>query len=157
MQEQIRIATALDNILEKLTGAIKKAYVAEGKAKAALEQATLDFARSEEQLSRLYQAKAYEIVMDDEWEAASIDPRVSEKTQTWAEMVIERLLKKDEDWNNALGDHYDLQQAATTARADALEAQGKASGLHEELGAWKNRTLLRTALLNAMSPESRSL
>ena len=152
MQEQFRINEAFERRQEEVLALLAKRRTADAKARSLLERTQLAFARAEEALARLYQRKTYEITMDPEWEAASVDPRSGTKSEGWAEIVIEHLVSEDADWLAAKKTYYDAQELASSARQDAIAVQAEIASLHEEIGALKNRAIMRAALLFASQP-----
>ena len=152
MQEQQRINVAFEARQEEVLALLSKRRTADAKARSLLERAQLAFARAEEALARLYQRKTYEITMDPEWEAASVDPRSGAKSEGWAEIVIEHLVSEDADWLAAKKTYYDAQELASSARQDAIAVQAEIASLHEEIGVLKNRAIMRAALLFASRP-----
>lgn len=121
------------DLLESLEKAIDKAYAELAKAKVALERANMDMAKGEEEMTRLYQVKAYMITESDAWEESSIDPRTDEPTEDWGNMVIDRMINQDPDWSEAKADYYKRQQEHAVARGAAHEAQAKVDGLEAKL------------------------
>ena len=150
--EQFRINEAFEARQEEVLALLSKRRTADAKARSLLERTQLAFARAEEALARLYQRKTYEITMDPEWEAASVDPRSGAKSEGWAEIVIEHLVSEDADWLAAKKTYYDAQELASSARQDAIAVQAEIASLSEELGALKNRAVYRAALIFASRP-----
>lgn len=121
------------DLLDSLDKTIEKAYSGLAKAKVQLERASLTMAKGEEEITRLYQIKSYMITEDDAWEESSIDPRTGEPTEDWGNMVIDRMINQDPDWNEAKADYYKRQKEHSDARATVHDAQAKVDGLEAKL------------------------
>jgi len=147
--EEFRINEAYEVRQEEVLVVLKQKRISEVKAKIALEKASLKRMRLEEDMSRLYQGKVYDIKNHDEWEDALA---VSPDNQDWEAIVIEHLLTSDEAWMEMMQAVYDAQQDEQSKRAVALSMQADVANLHEELGMMKNRGITRAALFFAMAP-----
>jgi hypothetical protein len=152
ISEQFRINMAFEDRQEEILVVLVKKRVLDAKSRSLLERANLAFARAEEELTRVYQRKTYEITQDPNWESAAVDPREGVKTAGWSEIVIEHLVAEDAEWLAAKKTYYEAQELASKARQDAMLAQAEVASLNDELGALKNRAIYRAALLYASVP-----
>lgn len=150
--EHFGIMAAMESRQEELLALLDKRRKADAKAKSLLERANLAFARAEEELSRLYQRKIYEITQDPEWEPASIDPRTGTKTDSWGEIVIGHLVDSDQEWLAAKKAYYDAQELSSSARQEAMSYQADLATIVDEMGVLKNRSIYRAALMFASRP-----
>jgi len=147
--EEFRINEAYEVRQEEVLVVLKQKRISEVKAKIALEKSSLTRMGLEEDMSRLYQAKVYDIKTHEEWEDALA---VSPDNPDWESIVIEHLLSSDEVWAEMLGVVSKAQEDEQGKRAVALSMQADVANLHEELGMMKNRGITRAALFFAMAP-----
>ena len=150
--EHFGVMAASERRQEELLVFLDKRRKADAKAKSLLERANLAFARAEEELSRTYQRKIYEITQDPEWEPASIDPRTGTKTESWGEIVIEHLIAGDQEWMAAKKAYYDAQELSSSARQEAMSYQADLATIVDEMAVLKNRAIYRAALMFASQP-----
>lgn len=145
-----RVESISSNI-DKISGALEKAHANHADAKVKLERTNLELAHEEEEMTRLYQRKAWEITQNSAWEESSIDPRVGEKTESWGQQVIDRLVGADPEWNETIGGFYLRQQAHAAARGTVHEAQGRVDGLTAELNGLHSKATLLAAYIGAFT------
>jgi len=136
-------------IMERLM----KARQADADARVALERSSLDKAQEEEFLARMYQSKTYDIVTAPEWEEVKVDPRTGELSEKWAEMVVERLLQKDDEWATKLGRAYKAQVAHADARSACHEAKAKVDNFMDQLTTARSQASTLSAWLRFLARE----
>ena len=136
-------------IMERLM----KARQADAKAKVALERAALNASQEEEFLARLYQMKVYDTVTAPEWEEVKVDPRTGEMSDKWAEIVVERVLQKDEEWADKLGKAHKAQEAHTEARSACHQTKAKVDNMMDQLTTARSQASTTAAWLRFLAGE----
>ncbi|KKK79968.1 hypothetical protein LCGC14_2828190 [marine sediment metagenome] len=139
--------TAIDTNLTKTQKLLAKARRTEAKAKTANERAALELTQVEQELGQLQQELIYEFTEADEWDSSAKDPRTGERTQDWGDMVLERLLRSDPRFADALGKLYQSQGTAIDAKGIAMEAQAATANLYDKLSIQRANASLVSSLL----------
>ncbi len=140
--------TAIESNMAKTQGILAKARRTEAKAKSANERAALELTKVEQELGELQQELIHEFTSAEEWDSSAADPRTDgTRTSDWGDMVLERLLRSDPRFAEALGTLYESQGTAIDAKGIAMEAQAATANLYDKLSIQRANASLVSSLL----------
>ncbi len=140
--------TSIESNMQKTQEVLAKARKTEAKAKTANERAAAEMTQAEQALGQLQQELIHEFTSAEEWETSSVDPRTDgERSPEWGDMVLERLLRSDPRFAEALGTLYSAQSMAIEAKGVALDAQAATANLYDKLSIQRANASLLSSLL----------
>ena len=139
--------TSIESNMQKTQKILAKARKTEAKAKTANERAALELTQAEQALGQLQQELIHEFTEADEWDSSAIDPRSGERSAEWGDMVLERLLRSDPRFAEALGKLYTSQGTSIDVKGVALEAQATTANLYDKLSIQRANASLLSSLL----------
>lgn len=145
------ICEALISRQEEIIGHLSKHRAAEVRSKSRLDKASIELGEAEDDMARLHKAKSYEILTSPEWISQKADPTspTGETSKEWGELVIERILRGDTEWNETLRRFYDKQKEAAEIKAEALKDQAAVLEFQEVLMSINQTMRLRAAQFQA--------
>lgn len=155
----VEAVSKVDGLVEQQNGIInrlKKWRAEEFKAKSRLTEIKVELGKVEDEMARLHRRKTFEIVQDpDMKDVILIDPRDPEgrPTQDWADICVERALRRDDEWQSMLKKFYQIQDEAVKIESQALEAQSKVLEASEQLQSKNAEMRLHAALFGAIKIE----